>query len=811
MKQLSGLTYKEVQSRISAGQVNRASAVKTKTIPRIILENLFSLFNLVILSIIFFMLFFYIKTGDDRLLFDTIGTSMVITINTLIAIIQEIRAKRALDKVNLLLKREVKVIREGREEIIDQSDVVKDDLIVLERGDQIIADGKVTESSRLEIDESLLTGESVPVRKNPGDQVLSGSFCVSGSGFYIAEKVGDESYASNVTKTAKKFKLYLSPLQRKLNLIVKVLFSTAIFLAFLEIVRNPDGFSDNDFVRKLSTIMLSLVPQGLILMSSVTYALGIYRISKIGAIVQKLNAIESFSNVRIVCTDKTGTLTENKLSVHSLYPVDDSISEDELKIMLGTYALFSSDKNATLRTLEVFPIDKSFSLSDEIPFSSENKFSLVELKKENGNCFRLVLGAYDVLLGRSEKQGNLNEIYNNKQLKVYRNLLLGKEISGTELNEIEKNPLLMKIEPVGIISVTDTVRSDVMEAINLFSQNNIEIKILSGDNAYAIQAVAKEIGWDIKDDELISGSELDEIPDDRFFDTVISKKIFARLKPEHKLRIIKTLRKQKIYTAMIGDGVNDLPAIKESDMGIAMEEGSKITKEIADIVLLKNKFTLLPEIFAEGNKIVNTVLSVAKLFLTKNFMVIYLTLLSMFLFFEFPLTPRRVALINIFSIGLPSLIIALRNSDVSKMFGFTKELFSFVAISAAILVSSSFVGQHLAEEIPGTTTEDIQMVMLSVIIIITAFNFLCAIYRGASKNLGAYLLYSSGLITLYLVLALSNFDFFILNAIKLFYEITYLKPNYRVLTFLIAITGSLLLIISQYFRQRAISKTQENF
>ena len=232
---------------------------------------------------------------------------------------------------------------------------------------------------------------------------------------------------------------------------------------------------------------------------------------------------------------------------------------------------------------------------------------------------------------------------------------------------------------------------------------------------------------------------------------MMKKKIFARLKPEHKLRIIKSLRKEKIYTAMIGDGVNDLPAIKESDMGIAMEEGSQITKEVADIVLLKNKFALLPQIFDEGNKIVNTVSSVAKLFLTKNFMVIYLTILSMFFMFEFPLTPRRVSLINIFSIGLPSFIIALRNANVGKMRNFSKDLFTFVLISAGILVAASYIGQYYTEKIAGYTAEDIQMVMLSVMIIITSVNFLAVVIHKNEKNLKLYLLYAIGLVTLYYI------------------------------------------------------------
>ncbi len=348
-----------------------------------------------------------------------------------------------------------------------------------------------------------------------------------------------------------------------------------------------------------------------------------------------------------------------------------------------------------------------------------------------------------------------------------------------------------------------------MEAINLFHKNKIEIKILSGDNAFAIQAVAKEIGWNISDDELISGSEIEKVSDSDFFGVIMKKKIFARLKPEHKLRIIKTLRKEKMYTAMIGDGVNDLPAIKESDMGIAMEEGSQITKEVADIVLLKNKFALLPSIFDEGNKIVNTVSSVAKLFLTKNFMVIYFTILTMFFAFEFPLTPRRVSLINIFSIGLPSFIIALRNSNVSKLKNFTKELFSFVMISAAILVGSSYLGQYYSEKVAGFTPEDIQMVMLSIMIFITSANFLSVVAHKYEKNMKLYILYAIGLVGLYSFLAATQSGFILIHWIKTFYEISFLDGKYWGITLAIAGISAAFLMIIQKVRERFINTAAE--
>ncbi len=805
--QLQGLTSNEVKERISKGLINRSTVTKTKRIREIILENVFSVFNLVITSVILFLLYFYITSGDERLLYDTIGTTLVISLNTFIAVYQEIKAKRALDKVSLLLKKEVKVIREGKESIIDQSDVVADDIIALERGDQVIVDGEVIESNKMEIDESLLTGESLPINKKNGDEILSGSFCVSGNGFYKAVHVGDNSYANRITQTAKKFKLNLSPLQVKLNFIVKVLFSTAIFLVILEIIRTPGGFSDLDFVRRISTVMLSLIPQGLVLMSSVTFALGIYRISRIGAIIQKLNAIESFANVKIVCTDKTGTLTQNKLAVNRITPLTGKFTVNQIEKLLGTYAKLSSDKNATLRTLEIYEPDNNAAVTDEIPFSSENKMSLLQLSINNEQL-TIIFGGYDILNERSVEKNKAEEIFEKDGLKIYRNLLFGVETSGRSLKEIEENLDTVKIEPLCIVSITDQVRDDVMDAINLFHKNNIEIKILSGDNAYAIQAVAKEIGWDIKDEELVTGSEIEQINDTDIFRVIMQKKIFARLKPEHKLRIIKTLRKEKIYTAMIGDGVNDLPAIKESDMGIAMEEGSQITKEVADIVLLKNKFALLPSIFDEGNKIVNTVSSVAKLFLTKNFMVIYLTVLSMFFAFEFPLTPRRVSLINIFSIGLPSFIIALRNSNVSKLTNFTKELFSFVVISAAIIVGASYIGQYYTEKISGYTAEDIQMVMLSVMIFITSINFLSVVVHKNEKNMRLYILYAIGLVTLYSFLALTESRFILISWIKTFYEISFLQNQYLGLTAAIAVISGVILFALQIFRGKFISNKQ---
>ncbi len=807
---MQGLTHQQVAERIANGLQNRPTKTRSKKTTEILIENFFSVFNIIIFSLVLFLLVFYFRTNDQRLILDSIGVSMVAIINTLIAVVQEIRAKRALDKVSLLLKKEVAVIRESKEYSVEQNDIVIDDVICLRRGDQVVVDGKMVIANHIEIDESLLTGESHPVEKKEGDEVLSGSFCVSGNGYYRALKVGDESYASEITKLAKRFKLGLSPLQVKINFLVKALFSTAVALVLLEALFQGISFSQTESIRKVSTIMLSLIPQGLVLMASVSFALGIYRISKIGAIIQKLNAIESFANVKVVCTDKTGTLTQNRLSVNSISVLDENKSSEEIKMLLGTYAKFSSDKNATLRTLEEFDTIEKCEPVDEIPFSSESKMSLLNLKVD-GVRFSFVLGAYDILIEktRGQEKAEAGKIFSEKGLRVYRNLLFGTVKDSADFEKLRKGIDNISVKPLCIVSITDVVRDDVMDAINLFKGNDIEVKILSGDSASAIQAVAKEIGWNINENELISGSQIDKIPEDEFAQAVKEKKIFARLRPEHKLRIIKALRKERIYTAMLGDGVNDLPAIKEADMGIAMEEGSQITKEVADIVLLKNRFSLLPQIFDEGNKIVNTVSSIAKLFLTKNFMVIYLTLISIFLFFEFPLTPRRVALINLFSIGLPSFIIALKNANISKPAKFMQELISFVVISSGVIVGAALTGEYFAEKFFAVNRTDLEMVMMSIMIMTTTANYLSVALHKGEKNTRTYLAYGLLIAGLFIFFSVVNVDFILFNFIKTFYEITPLKAEYWGLVAVISIIGSATLYLLQIMRVRVFFRKPE--
>lgn len=802
---IQGLSSKEVSERIADGLQNKASKPKTKTIREIFIENIFSVFNLVILAIIIFLLYFYFSTTDKRLLLDSIGILTIALLNTFLAIYQEIKAKHALDKVNLLLKKEVTVIRDGEEKPIEPEQIVKDDIVKIQRGDQVVVDGCVMYSNHLEIDESLLTGESNPIQKKEKDEVLSGSFCLSGNGFYKAEKIGDHSFAAEITKTAKKYKFDKTPLQKRIDLIVKTLFGVAIVLVLLEVILNRGNY-DIDFIRKISTILISLVPQGLVLMATVTYAIGVFRISKLGAIVQRLNAIESFSNVKIVCTDKTGTLTQNKLTVHKISIAENGLPEDEIKKLIGTYAKLTSDKNATINALCIYEGDDSYKFTDEFPFSSERKMSMIEAVRGEEK-FVFIIGGYDILINSLDEKSKTDyeKIFSENNLSIYRNILFGKVKTSGSINDIKDSKI--DIEPYCIISIKDSIREDVFDAIKLFNDNGIKIKILSGDSSKSVQEVANEIGWKIKDDELISGDELEKVSDDNIYKTVMDKIIFARLKPEHKLRIIKTLKKEKIYTAMIGDGVNDLPAIKESDMGIAMEEGSSITKEVADIVLLKNKFSLLPQIFDEGNKIVNTVNSIGKLFVTKNFFIIFITLMSLFFLLDFPLTPRRVSLINIFGIGLPAFIISLKNMNTDKTMNFMKDLISFVILSALIIVASGYTGIYIVQKYHEVSEKDIQMVMLTIMVITNIANYFSIVLtkKETQENRLIYILYGFIIMLIYIFLSASSFNPWILNIIKKFYELDFVRQDLWPVIMAVSVAGSIVLFAAQKFRAKYIS------
>ncbi|MFN3393008.1 MAG: HAD-IC family P-type ATPase, partial [Candidatus Thermochlorobacter sp.] len=530
-------------------------------------------------------------------------------------------------------------------------------------------------------------------------------------------------------------------------------------------------------IRRIATVVITLLPEGLVFFTTVVFAAGVYRVMKLGAVVQKLNAIESFSTVNVVCLDKTGTLTESHLSLHALHAFENGVSESSIKQLLGAFAHASSDSNATIQALRHLPKIPSQVIA-ELPFNSARKFSALQLKTELGE-FSLALGGYEVLLPFLDEanQRVLNRTLEEHGLRGYRNLIFASLSDGAPLNLLSSlnGETALKLKPLALICLSGAVRSDAHDSLALFRKNHIDIKILSGDSADSVQATLNDIGWKTTKSDVVTGAELDTLTAHQFVERVQEKSVFARLSPEHKQRIIRALNKHW-RTAMIGDGVNDVPAVKEATLGIAMEEGSSITKEIADIVLLKNKFSLLPKIFEQGRLILNTVLSISKLYLTKNLIVLLLEISTVLFGALFPLTPRRSGLLSLLGVALPVYFITAFNTRTSAPRAFFTELFSFIAISLVAFASASYLSQYLTQLFFAPTLVEEKMAMTSALVVMCLGNFIYLAMRANSEKLSLFVQSSALVLLLYVFLAHTSWNIFPLNLIKTFYEI----ENFRI-------------------------------
>ena len=797
-----GLTQSQVEERVASGKVNKIKE-STKPISEILLTNLFSRFNIFFFAVISILIFFYFSTGDVRLLLDGWGIVSLVFVNTVIAIFQEIRAKRMLDSVKLLISNYIHVIRDGKQEKILLENLVQDDIVYIERGDQIPADGKLIKSTRLEIDESLLTGESESIIKKDGDMLLSGSFVISGNGYFSAEKLAAESFAGKITSQAKNFKFIVSPLQKKILRIMQFLVAIAIVLIIAKAVDNKNiGIFSVDAIRQYTTIIISLVPHGLVFLTTVTYVIGIYRISKLGAIVQKINAIEAFSGINIVFTDKTGTLTQNKLSVTNITNLS-SQSDPEVEKLLGTYAKYSSYKNSTLVALSPYPSLGDVKIIDELPFSSQTKQSAIKISHVGKERYFL-FGGLEIL---SEKlDPSVIAKIDMNEIKLFRNLLFLEIISdSTDITEAVKNG---KTVPICVVSLLDTIREDSAIALELFASKDIDVKILSGDAPFAIQAIAKKVGWDVSDDMLVTGPDLAQMNEEDFLHAVMNKKIFARLAPEQKQQIVNIAKSKGLYTAMIGDGVNDLPAIKRADLGIAMEEGSQVTKEVADIILVENKFSLLPQIFDEGKRIVNSVYMASKLFLTKNISVTIMTLLTVLTSLPFLLTPRKVSFINIFIITFPALLISLYNKDILNLKNFLRDLFTAVLISSTSVVFFAYTAYFLAPNyFPSISDSDRSGIFICVIVYVALANFLSVMIpsHGEIKSKILFSSYALFLVILLFLITTLDLSQTPIGWFKELYEVPTLKPEYWILISAVGVLGGLVLYAAQRIRREIVA------
>ncbi len=647
---LKGLTESEAIARRNSGQGNDAKLPTSRSYVQILKENLFTFINGVFLAISVFMILLQRYS-------DSVIVVVVIFGGVLVNICQEIWAKQKLDEIALLHRPQATVMREGIEKQIDPSQIVLGDILIARQGDQIVVDGQVVGEGRMEVDESLLTGESDMIPKYDGQTVYSGSFCVSGNAYYEAQKVGAETLAYQLVTGARAFRQVYTPLQSEINLVIRVFMLIACFLwILLGISFLSRSYSLNEVVQR-AAVIAGLVPAGLYLAITLAYGLGAVKMVGQDVLIQQANAVESLSNVNVLCLDKTGTLTTNQINLQSVYPI--GMSETDLRSQLGDFAASTNSRNKTSEAIAEACPGKVRSPVAEIPFSSVRKWSATIFNEEGIPPGMYVLGAPEmleasVLLSREDTQ--LIAATASEGLRVVL-FAYTPEITAWD-NDTDIPELPTHLIPLGIVVFSDELRPEARATLDGFAKAGIEVKIISGDNPQTVLALAKQAGINTEVG-VVSGAELAEMDESEFIQAAQINTIFGRIAPEQKARLVKKLRQSGDYVAMIGDGVNDVLSLKQANLGIAMESGSKATRGVADIVLLKDSFGALPHTFLEGQRIRNGIQDLLKLFMVRVFCVTLLIFSTAVVSDSFPLVNKHSAIVSLIGVGLPTVCIPI--------------------------------------------------------------------------------------------------------------------------------------------------------
>lgn len=676
MIELVGLSPQEVELRRARGEANRVRLDSSRSYREILFTNFFNPINILLFSI------GVIQIAIGRL-GDAAAGGGIILFNVVVSVVQEIRAKRQLDRIALLTRPRVTVLRSSTESHVDPSELVKGDLLVVRPGDQFVVDGVLVSDDEIEVDESLLTGESNNVSKREGDMLLSGSFCVTGQGIYEATRVGEESYANRLTREARHFQLAQTPLQREINFILRLLLLLTTFLAGVEFIGAVVSAVPLMRIVQGAAVIAGLIPNGLIFMVVLSYAMGALKIAQGGALVQQANAVESLSNVTVLCTDKTGTLTTNKSVLDRLFPI--GVSELELKNLLGDYAASVQASNRTNDAIRAALPGTVRPKVDEIPFSSAHKWSA--LASREGLRGTYVLGAPEILADHLE----LGTLAAN-QLREWadgglRVLAFARKSDCQMLHDESGEPVLPALELIGLVALREELRPHLAETLAAFNDHGISLKVISGDNPHTVAALAKQAGF-AQESRCVSGPELAEMDPATFAQAARDNNIFGRIAPEQKERLVEVLAQAGHYVAMIGDGVNDVLSLKKANLGIAMQSGSPATRAVADMVLLGDSFAALPLAFREGQRIINGMKNILQLFLTRVLYSALLIVAISIIGLGFPFIPKHNALLAFLTVGAPTLGLTIwaRPGPVTRK-NMLREIAHFV-LPAAIAVSS---------------------------------------------------------------------------------------------------------------------------
>lgn len=661
-----GLTEAEVENQVHMGRVNQTGENIFKTNKEIIRDHTLTYFNFLNL----FLGILILVSGQ----FKNITFMGVIIINTLIGIVQEMKVKKLVDKLAVITASKAAVIRDGEVKEIDIHEVVVKDTMVLTTGNQVCADAIVMESDGMEVNESMLTGESRPVKKNAGDRLMSGSFLTAGSGVVQVEYVGEDSYAYQLMKKAKTKKRASSEMQRTINRIIKVVGALIIpigIMLYLSQKNAGSGFSDC-LVGTVAGV-IGMIPEGLVLLTSISFILGVGRLARKRALVQEMEAIEALARVNVLCLDKTGTITTGKLEVVDVVGVGD-MEREQVEAVMNEMAFAFDDVNNTQSALmKYFKKSSRWRPLEKIPFSSDRKYRAI--RYDQAGCF--VLGAPEFLLGEEDRELLLKvDSYAAEGLRV---LLLASCDTITA-----EDGMVWGVKPMGLIIISDCIREEAPEIFRYFEDQNVNIKVISGDNPATVSQIALKAG--------LNGAEhyidANELPEDfeELKQVVGDYTVYGRVKPEQKQNIIRAYQANKAVVGMVGDGVNDVLALKDADCGIAMAAGSDAAKQVAHIVLLDSDFSCLKNIVSEGRTIIANIERVSSLYLTKTVYSVILCVLFILLAREYPFIPIQLSWMSAMAIGVPSFLLTLEQNESMDGGGFLRHVLRIALPQALAMV-----------------------------------------------------------------------------------------------------------------------------
>jgi cation-transporting ATPase E len=660
-----GLSAQEVAERIKRGEHNRFKARVGRSYWDIIRDNVFNLFNIVLFTLLIIVLL----QGDYA---TVVFAGFSVVWNSILGMYQEIDAKRKLDQLAAQAASHVFVIRDGQRSQIAISEIVKDDVLPITPGDRMVVDGTLLLTDALEMDESQLTGESDAVQKDMGDAITSGSFVIAGTGVMTATRVGKDSALNQLTTIAKTYKRVLTPTQLKLEAIVQIsvvimaLCVPMIFIkGYLETLELVPGL---DTFRNAVVFTTSLVPQGLVLTAVLSLTIGALSISRHKTLVQRVNAVESMANVTTLCFDKTGTLTRNQLSVMELQPLNGA-SEAAVREALHLYINNLGYLNRTAGAIAEFvngvheqhpPVQGKVR---ELPFNSARKWGAIVLPDKT-----LVLGAPERLIATDEPTASRAREYARQGLRVLAFVRVPQML--------EDGALPADRELLALLVLSDQVREDIQSTLQAFRDQNVALKVISGDNLETVREIARESGMSA--DPAYTGDELNAMSDSDLETAALNGSVFARVEPATKRRLIAALKRRGEYVAMVGDGVNDVPALKEAQLAVVMNDGAQIAKDVADIVLLNNAMSTLPRAFHEGRIITQTIFATCKIFLVKNLYSLLFFLFAGFMRMPFPISPIQISWVSFGIINIPAGLIALRLLKPEFMQRFRDDVLDYV-------------------------------------------------------------------------------------------------------------------------------------